>query len=119
MPVSTWTRVGEFNEQHRLHLDNEWLGRLAESGVRRVHLVEATAPVQLEIMAQVRPWLAAVMRLGGPSVRIMRHNMPVPLVQRLVHSGAGTQQIANRPEQAAESQAEIARLATRFGRVPW
>jgi glycosyltransferase involved in cell wall biosynthesis len=119
MPTATWERVGAFNEEYRLHLDNEWLGRLAESGTSRIHLVEATAPVRSEVMAQVRPWLASVLRLGGPHVRVLRHRFPVPLVTRLVHPGAGTFQIATKPEHARESEAEISRLVERFGRVPW
>jgi glycosyltransferase involved in cell wall biosynthesis len=44
MPLSSWHRVGPFDETYRWHLDNEWLGRLGDSGLRRIHLVEATAP---------------------------------------------------------------------------
>ena len=108
-----------FDESYRWHLDNEWLGRLAERGCSRIHLVEATAPVTLEDTAQVRPWLHSVLRQGGPSVRLVRHNLTVPLVQRLVHHGAGTQRIARDAAFRAESKSENARLTQRFGRVPW
>jgi hypothetical protein len=63
MPASTMRAVGEFNEGYRWHLDNEWLGRLAEKKIVRIHLVEATAPVDYQLMAQVRPWLANVIKL--------------------------------------------------------
>ena len=46
MPTSTLKKVGEFNESYKYHLDNEWLGRLSESKLNRIHMVEATAPVQ-------------------------------------------------------------------------
>ena len=36
---ATWDAVGEFNERFRWHLDNEWLGRLAQKGHRRVPLL--------------------------------------------------------------------------------
>ena len=65
MKRKTWETVGEFDETYRIHHDNEWLGRLGDSGCRRVHLVEATAPVIPEIVAPMRPWLASVLRFGG------------------------------------------------------
>jgi hypothetical protein len=119
MPTSVWEKVGKFNEEYRFHLDNEWLGRLSESDARRIHLVEATAPVSIEVMTQVRPWLAHVLQLGGPQVQVMRHQFLVPLVQRLVHSGSGMAQIATNSENALQSRAEMSRLVQRFGRIPW
>src|SRR5262249_42528482 len=85
MSRGTWQRVAGFSEQHRWHLDNEWLGRLAETGLRRAHLVEATAPLNLETAASIRPWLAKLLVLGSPSIRLQRHTGPAPLVYRLVH----------------------------------
>ncbi len=119
MPVSTFRTVGEFNESHRWHLDNEWLGRLAESKIPRVHMVEATAPVELGYMDQVRPWLANVVRLGGDAIRIARHDVPFPLIQRLVHSQSGVSRIQQSNELRSESQQEIKALVARFGRFPW
>jgi hypothetical protein len=119
MPMATWERVGLFNETYRYHLDNEWLGRLAESGLKRFHLVEATAPVHVAVASQVRPWLARVVQLGGANSHLARHALAVPLVQRLVHARSGMAQIAMNPEQARASQAEMATLAQRFGRLPW
>ena len=46
MTSSTLKRVGEFNESYRFHIDNEWLGRLSETKLKRIHMVESTAPVQ-------------------------------------------------------------------------
>ena len=42
---ATLKQIGSFDASYRFHLDSEWLGRAAESGVRRFHLVEATAPI--------------------------------------------------------------------------
>ena len=119
MPVSTMRTVGEFNEDYRWHLDNEWLGRLAESKIPRVHLVEATAPVELGHMAQVRPWPANVIRLDGDAIQIARHDVPFPLVQRLVHSQSGVGKIQQGGELRSESRQEIKALVARFGRIPW
>src|SRR5262249_1310380 len=80
MKRATWNRVGGFDEGYRIHHDNEWLGRLGDSGCRRLHLVEATAPVIPEIIAPVRPWLASVLRYGGSSIRLHRHAPPPPAV---------------------------------------
>ena len=73
---ATWDAVGEFNERFRWHLDNEWLGRLAQKGHRRVHLVEATAPTDRGIASRVRPGLEKCLRLGGPSVRLLLNRWP-------------------------------------------
>jgi hypothetical protein len=119
MPRGTWQRVGGFSEQHRWHLDNEWLGRLAETGLRRAHLVEATAPLNLETAASIRPWLAKLLVLGGPSIRLQRHTGPAPLVYRLVHPQTGTHKISTDPAIQLQSRAEMAALTKRFGRIPW
>jgi glycosyltransferase involved in cell wall biosynthesis len=55
MPMSTWQAIGAFDETYRFHLDNDWLGRLTRSGAKRIHMVEATAPVKLDVMQNVRP----------------------------------------------------------------
>ena len=119
MPTQTLNRVGGFDPAMRWHLDNEWLGRLAEAGIRRCHLVERTAPVTLLHSAQTRPWIANVIRNGGPNVSVRRHTNLAPLVFRLVHSRSGMARIANEPALQQQSQREYAMLATRYGRVPW
>jgi len=117
MPMTTALTVGKFDESFRWHLDNEWLGRLGDSGIPRLHLVEATAPVNYQRSKAVRPWLAGVVEQGGPASRIVRHNLLVPLVRRLVHSQSGMAQVLG--QQSAESDEERQRLISRFGRIPW
>lgn len=119
MPMSSWHRVGPFDESYRWHLDNEWLGRLGESGLKRVHLVEMTAPVLANVAAHVRPWLLDCLRFGGPSVILGRHSLPVPLVNRLVHGGSGMARIVGNSQARGASQQEMDRLVSRFGRIPW
>jgi hypothetical protein len=119
MRRSTFAQVGAINPASKWHYDNEWLGRLAETGLRRAHLVEATAPGTLENAVQVRPWLANVLRFGGPNTHLVRHGFILPLVCRLVHPGSGSSDVGQGGTSRAESEAESRRLVDRFGRIPW
>jgi glycosyltransferase involved in cell wall biosynthesis len=114
-----WESVGGFDESYRFHLDNEWLGRLAESGANRTHLIESTAPLRSELVAILRPRLNFVLTHGGPNIRLRRHRFAVPLVRRLVHPGSGMSQIMTQKTSSAISQAEHKRLIQRYGRLPW
>lgn len=119
MPSSTLRQVGRFDPAMRWHLDNEWLGRLSESGVTRCHLVDALAPATFAMAEQVRPWIANVVRFGGAHLELQRHTMLAPLVTRLVHSRSGTARIAADPVLREQSAAEYAILTRRYGRIPW
>jgi hypothetical protein len=119
MPMSSWHRVGPFSEAFKWHLDNEWLGRLGNSGLKRVHLVEATAPVDPRLVAQVRPWLQNVLTFGGSHGLLGRHPLLVPLVTRLIHPNSGMATIAGSPHAAAEAKSELDRIVSQFGRFPW
>ena len=119
MTTDLWRRVGPFDESLRWHVDNDWLGRLALSGAKRIHLVEATAPVTLQTCAQVRPWIANVLTQGGPNSTVKRHLSSRPLIRRMVHHGSGMYRIATDPVAAAQSQDEYQQLASRYGRIPW
>jgi glycosyltransferase involved in cell wall biosynthesis len=119
MPLATLRQVGPFDESYRWHLDNDWLGRLRESGVKRIHLVEASAPVDLQHAVQVRPWLANVIRFSGGLCRLARHPGGLPLVRRMVHAGSGMQRIARDPALREQSVAENQRLEARYGALPW
>lgn len=119
MPRSTWEQVGPFDTDYRLHHDNEWLGRLAEHGLARTHLVESTAPLCVHVARQVRPWLANVLEWGGDHVRLERHDSPAPLVRRLVHTESLMHRIATDSAAQALSYADYERLRQRYGRIPW
>ena len=120
MHRSVWEAVGQFDEAFRWHIDNQWLGRLAEAGVRRAHLVEATAPIDPPSrVRQARPWLGRSIDLSAGHVRLRRHPSPWPLVRRLVHDGSGLSAINRNPTLKKQSQEEYIRLTERFGRVPW
>jgi glycosyltransferase involved in cell wall biosynthesis len=119
MPLTTLRTVGEFNENFRWHLDNEWLGRLTKNNIPRVHLAEATAPIDYGLMSQVRPWLANVIKVGGPLCRVVRHDEPFPLVRRMVHARSGLGQIRESKELQSESQREYQTIISQFGTIPW
>lgn len=119
MPRSTWERVGLFDGAFRYHLDSDWLGRLGNAPLSRVHVAEATAPILLDTALQVRPWLAAVVVKGGGRVTLARHASPIPNVLRLVHPGSGTYQLVTDPLKRQAHEEELARLKAKFGREPW
>lgn len=119
MPSATLRRVGRFDPAMRWHLDNEWLGRLSETGAKRCHLLEALAPATLAMAEQVRPWIANVVHFGGGNLELQRHTMLAPLVIRLVHSRSGMARLAVDPVLAEQSRAEYAALTNRYGRIPW
>ena len=119
MPASTLKKVGEFNESYRFHLDNDWLGRLSESKLKRIHMVESTAPVQKKYAKQIRPWLMNVLNNSGGFCNLARHASPYPLVKRLVHSNSGMAQIAANSEYSQISKREYKSLVNRFGVEPW
>ncbi|MBC8127942.1 MAG: glycosyltransferase [Gloeobacteraceae cyanobacterium ES-bin-144] len=119
MPMETLRAVGEFNEEYRFHLDNEWLGRLSETGFPRVHLVESTAPIESRFIGQIRPWLANAIQYSENLTTLVRHQSPIPLVSRLVHSQSGMAQISANPLLAEISANEEQALRNRFGRIPW
>ena len=119
MPFETLRRVGHFDPAMRWHLDNEWLGRLGESGIKRCHLVDALAPATLALAEQVRPWITKIARFGGANIEVQRHSMLAPLVIRLVHSRSGMARIDADPVLTQQSQAEYAIFTRRYGRIPW
>ncbi|MGD0634838.1 MAG: glycosyltransferase family A protein [Beijerinckiaceae bacterium] len=119
MPYSTLNRVGHVDVRSKWHYDNEWLGRLAECGLSRCHLVEVTAPVTLATSHQSRPWIANVIRNGGPRIAVQRHPSTVPLVIRQMHSGSGSTAVATNNIAQLESKNEYAALVERYGRIPW
>jgi hypothetical protein len=119
MRRAVWERVGPFDDTYRFHLDNEWLGRLGEAGTRRIHLIEATAPIEVARVASLRPDLHRVVTQGGPSSTLMRHHIPVPLVRRAVHPGSGMHTALTDPAAEARYRKESAQLQQQYGRMPW
>jgi len=119
MSRATWDSVGPFDASFRYHLDNDWLGRLAARAIRRIHLVEATAPVSLAVARQVRPWLANVLTCSRGAVTLHRHASPVPLIMRLVHPQSGLYSVNTDPAAQETSRQECARLEQLYDLIPW
>jgi len=117
MRASTIKTVGPFNESYRYHLDNEWLGRLGLSGLKRVHLMESTAPI-IDI-PNVRPMLLNLVNQPGTILQIRRHFSPTPLVRRLVHKGSGMHHIRTDEKSREISLSEKQLLIKTYGRIPW
>ncbi len=111
MPVTTLVKVGNFNETFKWHLDNEWLGRLAETKSSRLHLIESNA--------QKRPELQKLVNFSLGFSKIGNHTLSKPLIKRIIHSKSGTSQILNDKLKFKESQREYDLLFKKFGRIPW
>jgi glycosyltransferase involved in cell wall biosynthesis len=116
MTRKTWEEVGPFNTDFRYHLDNEWLGRLTRSGLKRAHLVEATAP-QIVSDCLYRPYLAQISRQGAESI-LWRHSDSHPLIKRTVHKESNMVMLSQSSVAGLRSQSEYNRLAASFGSVP-
>jgi glycosyltransferase involved in cell wall biosynthesis len=119
MPVTTLKMVGEFNEEYRFHLDNEYLGRLSEKKLKRIHMIESTAPIEKKYIRHIRPWLWRVIDQSAGCCQLARHQSPYPLVKRLVHAKSGMSQILSNSECSQISKQENKKLLRRFGREPW
>ncbi len=119
MPRATFDQVGLWDEDYRWHLDSEWLGRLNALKIPRIHMVEATAPIEPDAIFSTRPNLASVLKFGGDAVSFLRHESPWPLVMRTVHPGSGMAQIAASEAKTAQSKLEYEKIADRFGCIPW
>jgi len=119
MERKVWDGIGGFDETYRYHLDNEWLGRLGNSGVKRAHLVEATAPLEPSRLMKLRPCLHLVLANGGKTSGLLRHQSPLPLVRRLAHDGSGMHAIVSDLVAQQRSKTEMAQLKERFGHIPW
>ncbi len=118
MPRATLDAVGEFDPTFRWHLDSDWLGRLNQRAIPRIHLVEATAPLELFEMRTWRSRLADVIYDSHEGLALLRHSSPWPLVQRTRHPDSGMSRIRSDTALAVASRGECERLAALYGWVP-
>ena len=119
MPISTLKKVGLFNEDYRFHLDNEWLGRLSEAKLKRLHMVESNTPIKNIDTQKVKPKLKNILQFSGGFCNLTNHDSPNPLVRRLVHSNSGMVNIARNKECSVISKLELGTLRNRYGFIPW
>jgi hypothetical protein len=118
MPIQTLVRVGAIDPKSKWHYDNEWLGRLGQSGLSRCHLLEKMAPLSFPATLR-RPGIGHLRRDTGPAFTLLRHDSERPLVIRLVHSGSGTAAVQSGGLATQESKNEYKWLISRYGRIPW
>jgi hypothetical protein len=118
MPRATLDAVGEFDRTFRWHLDSDWLGRLNQRAIPRIHLVEATAPLELFEMRTWRARLADVVYDSHEGLALLRHSSPWPLVRRTRHPDSGMARIRSETPLALASRAECERLVALYGWVP-
>lgn len=118
MPRATLDAVGEFDASFRWHQDSDWLGRLNQRAIPRIHFVEATAPLELHEMRTWRTRLADVVYDSHEGLALLRHSSPWPLVRRTRHPDSGMSRIRSDTVLAVASRAECERLAGLYGWVP-
>jgi hypothetical protein len=109
-------RVGPMDVEYRYHLDHDWLGRAREQGLRRVHVMELTAPRSPALLRDFRPILAIIARQGTPLFPI---DKPLPLVHRIEHEYSGMMAISKGGPAQERSRLEKTRLKARYGRLPF
>jgi hypothetical protein len=114
-----WQAMGGFDETIRYHVDMDWLGRLNETGKRRVHLVERGFPIDMAFLKQHKKWLAHIAEGQPLPVTLKQHGAPVPLVVRTLSPNSGTNQIRSNADAKGQSKREMDALRKRFGTTPW
>jgi glycosyltransferase involved in cell wall biosynthesis len=106
MRAETWRRVGPFDETFTFP-DSEWLGRANAARLRRVHLVEAVAPV--------RPGILSVARFSAVANTAERD----PLVLRTVNPTGVVGTAQSQESARLKHEADTRRLVEKYGGVPW
>lgn len=118
MYKNTLITVGNFNEEYHWHPDIDWLGRLGQHAIPRIHMVEGTAPFDPNLARQIRPLLGQVLNHSNNRVRLLRHKEWIPLVGRLCHDNSRTAITYSDPNAKAQSQQEVSRLIGNYGYIP-
>ena len=77
-----------FNTKFRWHLDNEFLGQVNSNKIPRAHLLEKSAPLSFKDAAGIRPDINNLSINTGFNVQLIRHSLPIPLVERQEHQGS-------------------------------
>jgi len=116
-----YDEVGPFADDYPYHLDQEWLGRLGAATTaikRRVHLVEATAPIDPTLQYLQRANLS-LLTSQAQAVQLVRHPEAIPLVRHWVADDPVQYRISSSAEFRKASEDEYTRMIERFGRIPW
>jgi glycosyltransferase involved in cell wall biosynthesis len=104
---SLWDRLGPFDDSLRYHVDTEYLGRINERKLRRLHFVEKGGVV--------RPQVRRISRFSS----IEELPDAEPLVTRTVHPGSGMYSINHEGAAHSQSDAEREVIRRRYGDMPW
>ena len=108
-------RVGLMDPEYKYHLDHDWLGRAKELEVRRVHVIEQSAPRSLKLMQYFRPVLARVAHSGS---MIFPTQQSFPLINRYEHEHSGMMQVRKGGPAYERSNFEKGLLRKRYGNLP-
>ncbi|MBI2311660.1 MAG: glycosyltransferase [Betaproteobacteria bacterium] len=111
-------RIGGFDDEYRYHLDNEWLGRLNQARVPRLHLIESRIPLEPEYLARYRPHLAHYLEITAGRGALALNGGPHPLVTRTLNPRGGMARLSLRGDAKARSNREYELIRRRFGNIP-
>ena len=117
MPKVTWDLLGGFAEGLITHQDNEFLGRLNEACLPRVHVIESLGPMTFGWAKGCRPGLALIENASRGGVRLARTTSPYPLVTKTIHPHAMSYSWTH--GEKTMNEPELKQLVARFGTMPW
>jgi hypothetical protein len=106
LPRAVWERLGPFDESFTF-VDSEYLGRMHLRRLRRLHLVEASAPP--------RAGLANVARYSA----IARTTENQPLVLRTVNGGGVMASVSRQETARRRHEEDCRRMLALYGGIPW
>ena len=102
---------GGFDESVRYLVDSEWLGRLNQAKVPRIHLVENRTKLQ--------DWHFGFSSYTSRHATIVPSGMAEPLVTRTQNTAGGMCTISRDSKAAAIADSEQAMLLAKYGEHPW
>lgn len=111
MTSEIWKRVGNFDESVRYLVDTEWLGRLNQAKVPRIHLVENRD--------QMQTWHFQFSSCTSRHSEIVSTGLVSPLVTRTQNLAGGMCTISRDPKASAIADREQAMIIAKYGENPW
>lgn len=111
MTTDVWKKIGGFNESFRFHVDSEWIGRLNEEHIPRIHLIENRN--------QVCAWYFRFASQVHHHSEIVSTGLAHPLATRTHNLGGGMSAIERDLSFKTRSNEEYALLQARHGEIPW
>ena len=119
LPRTLLEKVGPFDGFFRLHLDNDWLGRLNRIVRRRGHFTESTQGDPKAFMAK-RPDLVTLLQQAKPAdVSLLETSGTYTQVVRTQNPQGGLERSRTDPILKQRSQAEQAAIEAKYGHPPW